>query len=112
MLRQNKSDQCNKRITAVHLDDCYFFIMIRLVQNVQNQSQNNKDCTDPLGCLSQSSIKALGIAAGQKSLSNLTADAVGQTGVLARLEQNSQNDSQTAKQLKNGNENNNDLHDL
>ena len=82
------------------------------MQDVEDQSQHDESGTDPLGSLGKLSIKALGVAAGQESLSNLAADAVGQTGVLARQEQNSQNDSQTAKQLKNGNENNNDLHDL
>ena len=84
--------------------------MLRLVQDVQDQGQDDESSTDPLGSLSQLSIEALSIATGQESLSNLAANAVGQTGILAGLEQNSQNNSQTAEKLKNGDEDNSELH--
>ena len=50
--------------------------------------------------------------AGEESLSAAAADAVRQTGILTGLEQNSQNNSQTAQKLKNRDKNDNELHDL
>ena len=82
------------------------------MQNVEDQGQNDESSTDPLGSLSQLCIEALGITAGQESLSNLAADAVGQPGILTGLEKNSHNDSQTAEKLKNSHENDSELHDL
>ena len=82
------------------------------MQDVEDQGQNDESCADPLGGLCKLSIEALGIAAGKESIRAATADAVRQTGVLAGLEKNSQNNSQTAQELKNRDKNDNELHDL
>ncbi len=80
------------------------------VQDVQNQSQHDECCTQPLGSHCQLSIEAAGIATGQESISLGATDAVGQTGVLAGLEQNGQANHQTAEELKNSNNDDCDFH--
>ena len=76
------------------------------MQDIEDQGQNDESSADPLGSLSELSVEALGIAAGEESIRTAAADAVRQTGVLAGLEQNCQNDSQAAQKLKNREENN------
>ena len=82
------------------------------MQDIEDQGQNDESSTDPLGGLCKLSIEALGIAAGEESIRTAAANAVRQTRVLAGLEENSQNNSQTAQELKNRDKNDNELHDL
>ena len=76
---------------------------IRLLQDVQCQSQHDESSANPLGSASQLGIQRLGLVSGQEGVT--AADDAGQTGVLTGLEQNSQNQSHAAQQLQNSNKN-------
>ena len=109
-VRKLREDSQKLRITKEQKNTCRLAGVFLLVQDVQDQGQNDECCADPLGSLSKLSVEALSIAAGEESVCAAAADAVRQAGVLAGLEQNCQNDSQTAQKLKNRNESNE--HDL
>ena len=70
------------------------------LQDQQDQRQDQEHSADPLRCPRQLCIHRLGLVLGQEGISH-AADAAGQTGAFAGLEQNHQDDRQTAEQLKN-----------
>ena len=73
-----------------------------LAQDQQNDGQDQESSANPLGAAGDLGIDALGLVLGQEGIGN-AADGAGQTGALAGLEQNGQDDGQAANQLQNGN---------
>jgi len=72
------------------------------VENVQDHSQNDESGADPLGGAGQLGVQALGLALGQERIGSAADNA--ETGVLAGLEQNGQNNHQTGEQLQDSNQ--------
>ena len=68
------------------------------LQQIQDESQQNKDACDPLGCGSQLCIQGLGLALAQEGFGT-AADCAGQTCALAGLDGDDCDQSNCAKQL-------------
>ena len=79
------------------------FFFMGSAQNQQNHRQHHKNSAKPLGGPGKLCIQRPCLILGQEGVRH-AADGAGKTCTLSRLEQNNGNDTQTAKQLQNGNE--------
>ena len=84
---------------------------MKILQQVQDESQNDEDQSNPLGHASQSGIQGLGLALAHEGISG-AGDGTGQTGGLTGLQQNDSNQEQGSDHFNDGQNNRKSVHNI